>query len=120
MNGIIDLITTYLPYALLAISGFFALVGAIGIIRMPDVYNRIHAETLCVFGGSIVGLIAIAILAFFKGSLKPLFSLKAIIIALFLFFTNPVGSHAIARAAHKSGVGISPESNVDKLKEVEE
>ncbi len=114
MNGILDLICTYLPYALLVISGFFALVGGIGIIRMPDVYNRIHAETLCVFGGSIVGLIAIAI---FKG--WSLFSLKAIIIALFLFFTNPVGSHAIARAAHKSGEDLWPESNVDKLKEVE-
>lgn len=114
MNGIIDLICTYLPYALLAISGFFALVGAIGIIRMPDVYNRIHAETLCVFGGTIVGLIAISIL---KG--WSFFSLKAIIIALFLFFTNPVGSHAIARAAHKSGEELSPGSNVDKLKEVE-
>ncbi len=114
MNEIVAMIIKYLPYALLALSGFFAIVGAIGIIRMPDVYNRIHAETLCVFGGTIVGLIVIAIWG-------PTFefSLKAIIIALFLFFTNPVGSHAIARAAHKSGEELYPESNVDKLKEVE-
>lgn len=114
MNEILTLILKYLPYALLAISGIFAVIGSIGIIRMPDVYNRIHAETLCVFGGTIIALVGIAIL---KG--VSIFSLKVIIIALFLFFTNPVGSHAIARAAHKSGVEIYPKSNVDKLKEAE-
>lgn len=77
-----------------AISG---LIGGLGVLRMPDVYNRIHAETMCVVGGAIVILIGVAV---YRG--YSLFSLKALIIALFLFLTNPVSSHAIARAAHKS------------------
>ncbi len=99
---------------LLGISAFFAIVGALGIIRMPNIYNRIHAETLCVFGGAIVGLIAIAIMSGWNS-----FSLKAIVIALFLFFTSPVGSHAIAKAAHESGIEIVSNGQVDKLKEAE-
>lgn len=114
MNEILEVIIDYLPEALLIISAFFGLVGSIGIIRMPDVYNRIHAETLCVFGGAIVGLFGIAI---WKGI--SVFSLKAIIIALFLFITNPVGSHAIARAAHKSRVEVWKGTTADKLKEAE-
>lgn len=105
-------VATVIVYILLAISGFFAVVGSIGIIRMPNVYNRIHAETLCVFGGTIVGLVAIAI---FQG--WSTFSLKAIMIALFLFFTSPVGSHALAKAAHESGEDLSSDASVDKLEE---
>jgi multicomponent Na+:H+ antiporter subunit G len=82
----------------LAVGAFFAVVGGIGMIRMPDVYNRIHAETICVVGGTIVVLMGILIL---KGLTN--FSLKVLIIIAFVFLTNPVGSHAIARAAHKSG-----------------
>jgi multicomponent Na+:H+ antiporter subunit G len=48
-----------------------------------------------------------------------MYSLKALLIALFLFITNPVGAHAIARAAHKSGVKLWPRSVVDKLEEEE-
>jgi len=47
------------------------------------------------------------------------YSLKALLIAIFLFLTNPVGAHAIARAAHKSGVKLWPRSVVDKLEEEE-
>ncbi len=83
-----------------------------GIVRFPDVYNRIHANTVVVVGGVIVTLIGVSVL---EG--LSLYTLKALIIALFLFLTNPVGSHAIARAAHKSGVKLWRRSVVDKLKE---
>lgn len=98
---------------LLGIGAIFGLIGGIGVLRMPDVYNRIHSETLCVVGGAIVILIGACI---FYGY-SP-YTLKALIIAVFLFVTNPVGSHAIARAAHKSGVKLWPGSVGDKLKEI--
>jgi multicomponent Na+:H+ antiporter subunit G len=83
-----------------------------GILRLPDVYNRIHAQTVVVVGGVIALMLGI-------GALEgiSLFSLKALLVALFLFITNPVGSHAIARAAHRSGVRLWKGSVVDKLAE---
>ncbi|MDI6883983.1 MAG: monovalent cation/H(+) antiporter subunit G [Hadesarchaea archaeon] len=102
----------WVAYVLLGIGSACALIGAMGIVRLPDVYNRIHANTVIVVGGSILLMIGAGIL----GGLS-VFTLKALVIALFLFLTNPVGSHAIARAAHKSGVKLWPRSVVDKLKE---
>jgi len=106
------LITDIIGNVLLGVGAACALVGAMGIVRLPDVYNRIHAQTVSIVGGVVLMLIGIS---FIEGI--SLYSLKALIIALFLFLTNPVGSHAIARAAHKSGVKLWPKSVIDKLKE---
>ncbi len=97
---------------LLGIGAACALIGAMGIVRFPDVYNRIHAQTVVVVGGVIVMLLGASVLEGLSS-----YTLKALIIALFLFLTNPVSSHAIARAAHKSGVKLWRRSVVDKLKE---
>jgi multicomponent Na+:H+ antiporter subunit G len=101
-----------LSYFLFCIGSACALVGAMGVVRLPDVYNRIHAQTICVVGGAILILLGVCLLEGFS-----LYSLKALIIAAFLFITNPVGSHAIARAAHRSGVKLWPRSVCDKLME---
>jgi len=95
---------------LLVISAAFGLVGSLGVLRMPDVYNRIHAQTICVVGGAIVALAGACLIEGFSS-----YTLKAIVIAAFLFVTNPVGSHAIARAAHRSGVKLWRGSVADKL-----
>ena len=102
----------FVAYVLLGIGAACALIGAIGIVRFPDVYNRIHANTVVVVGGVIVTLIGVSVLEGLSS-----YTLKILIIALFLFLTNPVSSHAIARAAHKSGVKLWRRSVVDKLKE---
>lgn len=99
-------------YILLGIGSACALIGAIGIVRFPDVYNRIHANTVVVVGGAILTMIGAGIL----GGLN-IFTIKAIVIAVFLFLANPVSAHAIARAAHRSGVKLWRRSVVDKLKE---
>ncbi|KXA88862.1 hypothetical protein AKJ62_04310 [candidate division MSBL1 archaeon SCGC-AAA259D14] len=116
MSGIL-----VVPAVLLIISAVFAFIGSIGIIRMPDVYNRIHSETLIVVGGSILGFIGVALFGIVSSELANYaFSLKALIIAIFLLITNPVGSHAIARAAHKAREKPFPGTRVDKLEEAEE
>lgn len=97
---------------LLSVGAAFGLVGAIGVLRMPDVYNRIHAQTICIVGGAILVLLGVCLLEGFSS-----YTVKALIIAAFLFVTNPVGSHAIARAAHRSGVKLWRGSIADKLKE---
>jgi multicomponent Na+:H+ antiporter subunit G len=95
---------------LLVIGAAFGLVGSLGVLRMPDVYNRIHAQTICVVGGAIVALAGACLIEGFSS-----YTLKALVIAAFLFVTNPVGSHAIARAAHRSGVKLWRGSVADKL-----
>lgn len=97
---------------LLGVGAACALIGAFGIVRLPDVYNRIHANTVCVVGGAITLLLGIGLI---EG--VSFYTLKALTVALFMFLTNPVGAHAIARAAHKSGVKLWRGSVVDKLKE---
>ncbi len=101
-----------IAYILFGIGSVCSVVGAIGIVRFPDVYNRIHANTVVVVGGSILLIIGAGII----GGIS-VFTLKAVVIALFVFLTNPVSSHAIGRAAHKSGVKLWKKSVVDKLKE---
>jgi len=99
-------------YVLLGIGSACALIGAMGIVRFPDVYNRIHANTVVVVGGAILTMMGAGIL----GGLN-IFTIKAIVIAVFLFLTNPVSAHAIARAAHRSKVKLWRRSVVDKLEE---
>jgi len=101
-----------IAYVFLAIGGACALIGAMGILRFPDVYNRLHAQTVVVVGGVILTLIGAGVLEGLSS-----YTLKALLIALFIFLTSPVGSHAIARAAHKSGVKLWRGSVVDKLEE---
>ena len=93
-------------YNILMILGAgFVLTGSFGVLRMPDVYNRIHAQTVCVVGGA--GLILIGICL--KEGLMP-FGFRAVAVAALLFATNAVGSHAIARAARRSGVEPSEDT----------
>lgn len=77
---------------------FFILVGALGLVRFPDFYTRIHAAGVTDTLGSwlvIIGLIL--------QSPSVLVAIKLLIIALFIFFTSPTASHAIANAAFTAG-----------------
>lgn len=83
--------------------------SAIGLIRLPDVYTRMHAATI----GDTLGLgmiIAGAILE--EGA--TLASIKMLIIIIFVFLTNPTAAHAMARAAYKNGVKLTEKSVVDE------
>jgi multicomponent Na+:H+ antiporter subunit G len=108
MNGIVEIVLDFI----LIVGAFCTLVGCFGLIRFPDVYNRIHAQTVAIMGGCILSLLGLCL---YTG--LSVYTLKAITIAAFLFLTNPISSHAIARAAHKSGVKLWAKSVVDKLEE---
>ena len=77
-----------------------SVIGAIGIVRFPDIYTRTHAQTVVNVGGTCLILLGV----FFQAPLLSLYSSKSIILTIFIFLTSPVGSHAIARTAYKSGV----------------
>ena len=78
------------------------LIGALGLIRLPDVYARIHAAGIIDTAG-----VAFFILGMICLSGWSLVTVKLILIGIFLFFTSPISGHAIARVAHLSG--ITPE-----------
>ncbi|MBN1281043.1 MAG: monovalent cation/H(+) antiporter subunit G [Candidatus Thermoplasmatota archaeon] len=102
------MIFDYLIYVFLGIGLFFNVLAGVGLLRFPDVYTRLHAGTKCTTFGSIF-LIGSVILIGLKlwwekdtnGSVLALHSALALVAIL---LTNPVGAHAIARAAHRSGV----------------
>ncbi|MBM4241238.1 MAG: Na+/H+ antiporter subunit G [Euryarchaeota archaeon] len=104
---------------LVVIGVIFNFLGVLGILRFPDVYNRLHASTKCVTlgeGGVLLGLTILGIKMYLAGA-SISFVIKPILIMLFLLVTGPVASHAIARAAYKSGVPLWPKSVVDQYKE---
>ena len=84
------------------------LLSSVGLIRMPDVYNRIQAGTKATTLGTILVMIGL-------GFYHPLWSGKLIIIILFILLTNPVSSHIVARAAHSQGDKISDKTVEDAL-----
>ncbi|MFA4990962.1 MAG: monovalent cation/H(+) antiporter subunit G [Candidatus Omnitrophota bacterium] len=77
----------------------FNIIGCIGIARFPDFYSRIQAAIKCVTFGTCLILFGTFILKGFSTA-----GVKAIVTALFLVFTAPVASHALARAVRKSGL----------------
>lgn len=79
---------------LLSLGVLFLLLGAIGILRFPDCYTRMHAAGKCDTLGS---LLIVSGLAFYHG--LSLDSAKILFIAVFIFLTSPTSTHAIARAA---------------------
>ena len=90
----------------------FDIFGCIGLLRLPDVYNRLQATTKCVTLGTCSILLGAFIL---KGVSTT--GIKAILVAIFLLLTSPVAAHALARGAHKSGVKLWPKSVVDKYEQ---
>ncbi len=88
----------------------FDVLGCIGLVRLPDVYNRAQASTKCVTLGTAMLLVATAL--FGVGGNWAMF-VKAIICALFLLLTSPVGAHAICRGAYISGVPLAREVSVE-------
>jgi len=94
------------------IGSIFLFLGALGILRMPDVYNRMQAGTKATTLGSILFLVGISIGHYECGCFG-----KIMIIVLFVIFTNPISSNALARAAHYAGVKLTERSVKDELKE---
>ncbi len=96
------------------VGSIFLFLGAVGVVRMPDVYNRMQAGTKATTLGSIFSLLGIGI-----GFYDILGIGKIVILILFLLFTNPISSHSLARAAHKAGIMLTGRSVKDDLAEYE-
>ena len=87
-----------ISWAFLLAGSFFAITGAVGVIRMPDVFTRLHASGVTDTGGA--GLILIGLM--FQGGLT-LVTVRLALILGFLWFSSPVSTYALARAALAGG-----------------
>jgi multicomponent Na+:H+ antiporter subunit G len=86
-------------WALLLAGGAFCVIGAIGLLRMPDFYTRVHAASITDtigFGLLLLGMMLQAGLS--------LVTLKLAIIGLLIFFVSPTATHALVRAGMMRGV----------------
>lgn len=84
---------------LIAVGSFFLLVGTIGLLRLPDIYNRMHATSKATTLGA--ASLFLAGFVYFDAQAEGLTSLVGIV---FLFLTAPTGAHMISRSAQKMGV----------------
>ncbi|MEQ9638747.1 MAG: monovalent cation/H(+) antiporter subunit G [Alphaproteobacteria bacterium] len=84
---------------LLAGGSIFLLIGGIGLLRMPDLYSRIHPAGITDTAGA--GLILLGLLVFAGPTLV---AVKLLLIFAIIFFTSPTSGHATARAALAAGL----------------
>lgn len=84
--------------AILALFGsIFLLIASLGLVRMPDVYNRMQAGTKATTLGSMLVFVGFVFVA-------PASWVKLLLLLLFVFLTNPLSSHALARSSHARGI----------------
>jgi multicomponent K+:H+ antiporter subunit G len=95
----------FLASALLLIGGFFILIGALGMIKLPDFHTRLHAPTKATTLG--IGCILIASLGLRVVQGLDV-SIKELVISLFLFITAPVSAYMIAKAAFHRHTPLLP------------
>jgi len=88
----------------------FLFLGALGILRLPDVYNRLQAGTKCTTLGAFCAIVGV-------GIAEPSWAFKALTVAAFILLTNPISAHALARASYKSAVRLYDGTVVDKCQE---
>jgi len=98
--------------AMILIGITFDFLGVLGLVRLPDVYNRLQAATKCVTFGSAGILLGVFIIQGFNN-----FGFKVLLGIVFIFLTSPVAAHIIARAAHRSGVKLTKETIVDQYQD---
>ncbi|MEX2347923.1 MAG: monovalent cation/H(+) antiporter subunit G [Balneolaceae bacterium] len=103
-------ITSILTIVFVAAGIFFLLIGSIGIIRLPDFYSRTHATSKSDTLGMMLVIIGLII---FEG--LTINSGKLFLILMFILLANPIGAHALARAALHAGLKpIFPDNTKDK------
>ena len=108
MNNILGLI-------LITIGVLFDLFGTIGLVRLPDLYNRLQAATKSVTLGTCSILLGIIIIRGFSAV-----SMKALLCIIFILLTTPTAAHALARASHMAGVRLWDKSVCDRYAEDKE
>jgi multicomponent Na+:H+ antiporter subunit G len=110
-----ETIVTLLVAAMVIIGSAFALIAALGLLRLPDVFTRMHAASKAGTLGSGVLLIALGIQAGDTGTLT-----RALAGVAFFMLTAPISAHLLAKASYAMGYRMSALSVVDEMPEMSE
>jgi len=100
----------WISWVCIVIGAFFAIVGALGIVRLPDVFSRMHGAGMV----DTMGIMMILTGLMFQAD-DWIVVIKLGLILLFIFFTSPTTTFALARAAIYGGV--TPGSTIEELEE---
>jgi multicomponent Na+:H+ antiporter subunit G len=100
-----------IAYIFIGIGVTFNFFGCLGLLRFPDIYNRLQAGTKCVTFGTIFILLGTLIAVGINAT-----GIKAIICMLIILITSPTAAHAISKGAYKSGVKLWDKSITDEYK----
>jgi multicomponent Na+:H+ antiporter subunit G len=90
----------------------FSLSGAVGILRMPDLYTRIQCSSKNVTMGTLPLLLAVVV----DQGVVSTYGSRALLVAVLILVINPMAAHALARAAYRTGVPMWPGSVVDQAR----
>ena len=101
----LELIYYVLSWCLMGFGCVFVLIGALGVLNLPEFWSRLHAASVVESAGMIL---LIAGLCIHSG--LSLITVKLILLIIFLFLTGPTATHAVASAALVSG--MKPKSDV--------
>lgn len=94
-----DMAIDLLSWVLLIAGSAFMLIGAIGVLRLPDVYTRAHAAGITDTLGADLILVGLMLQGGFT-----LVTVKLALILIFIFFTSPTSTHALIHTAHANGL----------------
>ncbi len=98
---------------LIVLGGCFSLSGVVGILRMPDLYSRIQCSSKTITMGALPALVAVVV---GEGPVS-VYGSRALLVSVLLLVANPLASHALARAAYRSGVPMWEGAVVDEVAE---
>lgn len=110
---LLDNVQEIASWTLILSGSFFTIIGAVGTLRFPDFWSRLHAASITDSGGVLLIFAGMCVQSGFT-----LITVKLIIIGVFLLITGPTSTHAIANAALVSGLrpkeakgftGVEPE-----------
>jgi len=87
------MINEYIGFGLMVIGGCFYILAGLGLIRMPDVFNRLQAGTKATTLGTLSLILGV-------GIYEPTWLIKCLLIIVFITLTNPIGSSVLAKAAY--------------------
>lgn len=98
----------YLAALAIIVGALFSALAALGMLRLPDLYTRMHAASKAGVVGAGLILLAVALV-----SLDAAVILRAVLGIVFLLLTTPVSAHLLARAAYSAGTKPMPGTNID-------
>ncbi|GIK18584.1 MAG: cation:proton antiporter [Phycisphaerales bacterium] len=97
---------------MLVVGAIFGLLGAVGVVRMPDLFTRLQASTKA---GTLGVLFLVVAAAVHFGEMGV--AVRALLVVAFLFLTAPVAAHVICRAAYSVRTPLWERTGIDELRE---